>query len=109
MTDTPEGGEQQEGDQSAREPPDPEQLEQMREGALSGPHTTRGAAPQAKAQLLQTQQLNYDIYQLRESMDDLNGQLETYSERSRKLTLALIALGVLQFSVAAIAAYLRFF
>jgi uncharacterized membrane protein len=53
-----------------------------------------------RAQILQTQQLNYDVHQLNQNIKKLNGNLQTFAMWSRYLTMVLILLGLLQLLLA---------
>ncbi|QRY26368.1 MULTISPECIES: hypothetical protein [Halobacterium] len=87
----------------SREPPDPDQLKSMRDSAVNSNHLNRSTAQQeVRAQILQTQQLNYDVHLLNEELSDLNSRLKSYTTWSRRLTLVLIVLGLLQLAFAAI-------
>lgn len=93
-------------DEIPREPPDPEKLERMRDNAVNASHiNTSSAQREVRAQILQTQQLNYDVHRLNGNISELNENLETYSTWSRALTLVLICLGVLQLIVTGIQVY----
>jgi len=90
-------------DEPEREPPDPEQLETMRNNAVNASSTDHTSAQrEVRAQILQTQQLNYDVYRLNENITELNQNLEEYSSWSRRLTVVLIILGIIQLGIAAI-------